>query len=148
MSKEHLYEVDLEWNSNRKGTLSSSVLDQKIEVATPPQFKGGMEGIWSPEHLFVASVNSCLMTTFLAIAEFSKLDFNSIRVSGTGKLDKVEGRFMVSEITLKAVVDIPDGKDVEKAERILRKAKASCLISNSIKSEVNFHPDVRVTVPA
>lgn len=148
MSNEHLYEVDLEWNHNRKGTLSSSVLDQKIEVATPPQFKGGMEGIWSPEHLFVASVNSCLMTTFLAIAEFSKLDFISIKISGKGKLDKVEGRFMVSEITLNAIVEIPNDKDVQKAERILRKAKSSCLISNSIKSEVNFHPDIRVTVSA
>lgn len=147
MSNEHLYEVDLEWNTNRKGTLSSSILDQKIEVATPPQFKGGMEGIWSPEHLFVASVNSCLMTTFLAIAEFSNLDFTSIRVSGAGKLDKVEGRFMVSEITLNATVEISDEKDVERAGRILRKAKSSCLISNSIKSEVYFHPDVRVTEP-
>lgn len=148
MFNEHIYEVDLEWNNNRKGTLSSSVLDQNIEVATPPQFKGGMEGIWSPEHLFVASINSCLMTTFLAIAEFSKLDFTSIRVSGNGELKKVDGRFMVNQITLNAVIEIPNEKDVEKAGRILRKAKTSCLISNSIKSEVYFHPEVRVTVPA
>lgn len=61
-----------------KGIMSSPILPLKIEVATPPEFPKGMEGIWSPEHLLVAAVNSYLMTTFLAIAENSKLEFNYI----------------------------------------------------------------------
>ena len=69
MSTTHFYDVNVEWNEARKGTMSSSVLTDKIEVATPPQFPNGMNNIWSPEHLLVAAVNSCLMTTFLAIAE-------------------------------------------------------------------------------
>lgn len=34
----HMYEVDLNWNNDRKGTLSSRVLHDNINVATPPQF--------------------------------------------------------------------------------------------------------------
>ena len=75
MSIEHLYEVDLNWVNGRLGTLSSDELKDVVNVATPPQFPNGIENIWSPEHLFTAAVNSCLMTTFLAVAEYSKLEF-------------------------------------------------------------------------
>ena len=80
MSTPFHYEVDLVWQSDRKGTISSPVLSNTIEVATPPEFPKGMPGIWSPEHLLVAAVNSCYMTTFLAIAENSKLPFVSLNV--------------------------------------------------------------------
>ena len=77
----HKYEVNLEWKEDRKGLLSSPILTHEIEVATPPEFPKGMAGIWSPEHLFVAAVNSCLMTSFLAIAENSKFEFISFKSS-------------------------------------------------------------------
>lgn len=69
----HYYNVDANWNTGRKGKLCSPELDTSIciEVATPPAFPKGIAGIWSPEHLFTASVNSCLMMTFLSIAENS-----------------------------------------------------------------------------
>jgi organic hydroperoxide reductase OsmC/OhrA len=72
------YEVNLSWTENRKGIVSSPVLEKTTEVATPPEFPKGMEGIWSPEHLFVAAIESCLMTTFLSVAENSKLEFTSL----------------------------------------------------------------------
>lgn len=78
--KNHEYQVDLNWKEGRIGMLSSPELEEKFEVATPPQFDGGVEGIWSPEHLFVSSVSSCFMTTFTAIAEYSKLNFEDLKV--------------------------------------------------------------------
>lgn len=144
MDNEYYYDVELKWDRDRKGTLRSSVLDQTVEVATPPEFPNGMEGFWSPEHLFVASVSSCLMTTFLAIAENSRLEFTDFDVNGTGKLEKVDGKLMVSEITLNARVEIPDEKDRKLAERILHKAESACLISNSIISKMIFNPKIIV----
>lgn len=73
----HKYLVNLEWSMDRKGEISSPVLDQKIEVATPPEFPKGMPGIWSPEHLFTAAVSSCFMTTFLAIARTQIWNFSA-----------------------------------------------------------------------
>ncbi|MCX6295380.1 MAG: OsmC family peroxiredoxin, partial [Bacteroidetes bacterium] len=80
----HNYNVDLNWISDRKGEISSPELNAKIEVATPPQFPKGIEGIWSPEHLFTAAVNSCFMTTFLSIAENSKLEFVTFSCNAKG----------------------------------------------------------------
>ncbi len=132
----HAYNVNLKWISDRKGEISSPELDTKIEVATPPQFPKGMEGIWSPEHLFTAAVNSCFMTTFLSIAENSRLEFSSFTCEGSGILDQVEGKFLMTEITLKPFLTLSNEKDKEKAERILQKSEAVCLISNSITSKV------------
>ena len=140
----HKYHVDLSWSSDRKGEVSSPVLNQKIEVATPPEFPKGMPGIWSPEHLFTAAVSSCFMTTFLAIAENSSLEFTSLTCPAEGILDKKEGKFAMTEVILKPVLTIPHEADRDRAERILQKAEKACLISNSITSEVKLVTEVQI----
>lgn len=144
MSTTHFYDVNVEWNEARKGTMSSSVLSDKIEVATPPQFPNGMENIWSPEHLLVAAVNSCLMTTFLAIAENFKLEFTSFNSNAVGKLEIVDGKYMISEIELQPTVAVKNEESVEKAQRVLLKSEKACLISNSVKSTIIFKPQIIV----
>lgn len=136
------YNVNVDWNIDRKGTMCSPELNKEggncIEVATPPDFPKGMPGIRSPEHLFTAAINSCLMTTFLAIAENSALAFENFSCNATGKLEKVEGKYMMSEVILEPHVVISNEKDREKAERVLQKSEAACLISNSVKSRVSM----------
>jgi len=138
----HSYNVSLKWNEGRKGIMHSPELPTKIEVATPPQFDKGIPGIWSPEHLFTASVLSCFMTTFLAIAEYSKLEFISFDCDAEGVLDKVDSKFLMTEVTLKARLVIDDASKKERAERILEKSEAACLISNSIKTKVNLIAEI------
>lgn len=131
----HYYQVDLNWISDRKGMLSSPELTQTVEVATPPQFPKGMEGIWSPEHLLTAAVNSCFMTTFLAIAENSKLEFRKFQCSTKGKLEQVEGKYLMTEMIVQPVLGILKEEDRERADRVLHKSEAACLISNSIHAK-------------
>jgi|SRR6185503_6025939 len=146
MNTEHLYEVDLNWVNGRLGTLSSDELTDMVNVATPPQFPGGIENIWSPEHLFTAAVNSCLMTTFLAVAEYSKLEFEHFSSKASGKLEMIDGKYMMSEVTLMPQLIINNEATREKAMRVLQKAEAACLISNSVKSKIIFRPEVVVKV--
>jgi peroxiredoxin-like protein len=134
----HFYNVDLKWLEDRKGIINSPELNSSIEVATPPQFAKGIEGIWSPEHLLTAAVNSCFMTTFLAISENSKLEYSNFACNAKGKLEQVEGKFLMTEILLEAILTISNEADKEKAERILQKSEVACLISNSIKSKVSL----------
>jgi organic hydroperoxide reductase OsmC/OhrA len=144
----HFYNVNISWKTDRKGVMCSPELDQEmgtcIEVATPPEFPKGIPGIWSPEHLFTAAVSSCLMTTFLAIADNSKLTFTDFKCNSKGKLEQIDGKYIMSEIILEASVTILDIKDKEKAERILFKSEAACLISNSIKSKITLIPIINV----
>jgi peroxiredoxin-like protein len=144
MPNEHFYEVAVKWSADRKGIMSSPVLMQKIEVATPPEFPKGMVNIWSPEHLLVAAVNGCLMTTFLAIAENSRLEFKTFDSNAIGKLEIVDGKYMISEIKLMPVVVIANESDKEKTERVLIKSEKACLISNSVKSTIIFNPTITI----
>ncbi|MES2765250.1 MAG: OsmC family protein [Bacteroidota bacterium] len=144
MENAHYYEVGLHWDGGRTGTLSSQILNDTIEVATPPEFDKGVAGIWSPEHLLVAAANSCLMTTFLAIAEKSRLDFFEFTSHATGKLEQVDGKYMISEITLRPVLTVLKDEDVDKASRLLFKAEANCLITESLKTHITLEPSIRL----
>jgi organic hydroperoxide reductase OsmC/OhrA len=146
----HFYNIDIAWSRDRKGIMCSPELNVVaqtsgcIEVATPPEFPKGIPGIWSPEHLFTASVSSCLMTTFLAIAENSKLDFLSFHCRAKGKLEQVEGKFLMTEVLLLPTVVVTKEIDIERAFRVLQKSEENCLISNSVKANVVMKPDVQV----
>jgi len=146
MSDEHKYNVNLSWKEGRLGTLRSPELNEEIEVATPPDFDGGVEGIWSPEHLFLSSVSSCFMTTFVAIAEYSKLSFEDLQVKATAELGKVDGKFEVTKIRLNPELMISDEKFADKARRIMEKAEQACLITRSIKTEIIFEPTLTVGI--
>ena len=122
----HLYNVDISWTKERQGEMSSPELSTVIEIATPPQFPNGVEGIWSPEHLFTSAVASCLMTTFLSIAENSKLEFTAFSCKSHGKLEQIEGKFLMTEVILEPTVTIANESDREKADRVLQKSEQHC----------------------
>lgn len=144
----HFYNVDITWNEDRKGVMCSPELNPDsgscIEVATPPEFPKGIPGIWSPEHLFTAAVSSCLMTTFLAIAENFKLTFTDFSCKSKGKLEQVDGKYLMTEITLEPTVTIINENDREKALRVLQKSETACLISNSVKSKIIMVPTIKL----
>ncbi len=143
MEEVFYYNTNVNWSEGRIGKLSSEGMEY-ITVATPPEFSGGVPNIWSPEHLFVASANICLMTTFLAIAENSKLNFISYSSSGTGKIEKVEGKFFVTQIELSPRILVANEHDKERALRIIEKSEKTCLISRSMKSEIILKPEITV----
>ncbi len=141
---EHAYEVGLSWKYGRVGQISSPDLKTVIEIATPPEFDGGLPGIWSPEHLFTASIASCFMTTFVAISENSKLAYDSLKVDSIGYLGKEDGKFVMTKVVLKPTLVIQNESDAEKAERILHKAESACLITRSVKTDVSLETTIRV----
>lgn len=143
MDNEKKYQVQVSWNANRNGTLSSEVLDEKLRVATPPEFPKGEANIWSPEHYFLAAINGCLLTTFLAIAENFKLDFVDFSSNAEGKLDIVDKKYVVSEVILKPTISIKKSSDKELAQKVIEKAEHACLISNSVKSKITMHPTIK-----
>lgn len=138
--KVYLYQTAVKWTEQRKGVISCAGKPD-VEVATPPEFKGHA-GIWSPEDLFVASANICLMTTFLAVAERAGLPFTAYESSAEGRLELVEGKFQFTAITLKPVITLKAGADAAKAKELIEKAEANCLISNSMKAQVHLEATV------
>jgi len=143
MERQYLYETKVEWTGAREGELTAGALP-RLHVDAPPEFNGH-EGSWTPEHLFVGAVNSCFMTTFLAIAQNSRLEFVSFNAAAEGKLEKREGLgFSITEIVLRPKLTLRNARDADRAGRILDKAEKHCLISNSVKTQIRLEPEIEV----
>ena len=82
------------------------------------------------------------MTTFLAISENSRLEFISFKCGSKGILDKVDGKFVISEVLLFPEVVITNESQRERTKRILDKSEKACLISNSITSKVTMESKI------
>jgi peroxiredoxin-like protein len=135
------YETQVEWKKEKEGQIGGPSLPA-VPVGVPPEFKG-REGVWSPEHLFVASLNTCYMLTFLAVAENSKVPLVSFSSTAKGKLEKVLGsNYQITEIVVKPRVVIASANDLVRIPRILEKAKENCFVSNSIKTVIKLEPEV------
>lgn len=142
MSQEHFYQVDLKWKKGRIGEVSSPVLDQTIECATPPEFPNGVPNIWSPEHFYAAAINSCFMTTFLAIAENSKVEFENFACSTEIKLELVERKYLITQASVFPKVKLVNPEQKERMLRVIEKTKENCLVTNSMKTEIILNPEI------
>lgn len=140
-SKVYFYQTSVKWTEQRKGTISCAGKPD-VQVATPPEFKGH-ENIWSPEDLFVASANVCLMTTFLAVADRAGLAFSSYESTAEGRLEIVEGKFQFTAITIRPSIILQPGGDPARAKELIEKAEHNCLISNSMKAKVTLEATIR-----
>jgi organic hydroperoxide reductase OsmC/OhrA len=141
MENVYFYETEVEWKGEREGNLRGPNLPV-VAVDAPLEFKGH-EGKWTPEHLFVASVNTCFMMTFLAITEYSKLPLVSFRSTATGKLEKVQGAgYQLIEVVIKPSLVIASAQDLARTPRILEKAKENCFVTNAIKIAVKLQPEI------
>jgi peroxiredoxin-like protein len=138
----HNYTVKVAWNRGRRGMMWSPDFQMHggngncIEVATPPEFPGGVAGVWSPEHLLTGAVSSCFMTTFLALAEKSKLEFTSFSCHAEGKLDVLNGQLQITEVVLVPSICLDSADDQDKALRILEKTERLCPITHALKAAV------------
>jgi organic hydroperoxide reductase OsmC/OhrA len=144
---DHRYTCNLTWSGEKRGRLEAPGF-QPVEVATPPEFNGH-PGIWSPEHLFVAASLSCLMTTFLSLAEKARLRLASFRASATGRLTQgADSKLAITEILLTPEVVVFDAADEAKALELIEKAEKYCLISHSMTSTITLEPRIAVSPAA
>ncbi|MFT5229867.1 MAG: organic hydroperoxide reductase OsmC/OhrA [Urechidicola sp.] len=138
------YKVNLKSKGNRKGFLIASVLPKNSEEKTFLDLQKTMEETCSPEHLLLASINSCLMANFLTAAENSNIQIISFESSSSCTIDVIKGKDTITEIMLKPKVVIPYFQNPERVRYILEMSKKSCLILNSIKPNIRLEPEVSI----
>jgi organic hydroperoxide reductase OsmC/OhrA len=140
----HFYETSLRYEEDRRGTASSPGLPD-LPFSAPPEFNGE-PGYWSPEHLYVLAAETCLMATFVAIAEYSELPVRSYSSTARGKLEWIEGQgYRFTELEIRPKVEIEKEADREKALKVLQKAEKGCLIARSMSANIAVVPDIVVS---
>lgn len=116
--------------------------DQIVRSSAAPEYSGNPE-MSNPEEALLASLSSCHMLTFLAIAALKRLVVDSYEdepVAELGKNDR--GKIMISRLALRPKVAF-GGERIPDADAVLelhRKAKENCFIGNSLLSQVVLEP--------
>jgi organic hydroperoxide reductase OsmC/OhrA len=134
--KSFRYKAKTAWNSARRGTLSA-LGKPNIVVGSPPEFKGQPD-TWAPEELLVGSVNTCVMLTFLTLAQAKGLVPLGYQSEAEGLLENIEGKYRVTEVTVRPRVTLNGTAELGRAREIMESVEAQCFISNSIKSKVTL----------
>ena len=92
-----------------------------------------------PEEAFVASLSSCHMLTFLAIACKQKFVLDSYEDEAVGHMEKnAEGKLAITKVVLRPKIKFSGEKQPtpEELEKLHHGAHDNCFIANSVKTEV------------
>ncbi len=141
-AKSFSYTTGVRWEAELLGTLACQGRPD-IKISSPPEFKG-QDGLWTPETLYVGSIESCLFLTFVALAKAKKLDFLGYESQAVGTLEQLYGKFVVSKVVVKPKVTVKTAEDAKVAQDVLGTMHDQCFISNSVESEVVVEPEVKV----
>ena len=112
-----------------------------VWVSSPPEFKGEA-GHWTPEDLFVASIDVCLMLTFVGLAEKHKLSFLSYESSAQGLLEWEEHSYRFTRVVVTPIITLFDEASFAAAREIIDKAHHTCLVANSVRCAVVVEPQL------
>jgi peroxiredoxin-like protein len=145
--KDFRFQVDVDGAARRVVTLTAEG-KPTLTVATPPEFRGGVSGVWSPEDMLVAATATCYALTLAAVAERRALPLRSLAITAAGHVAKrADGRFGFVVIELGVKVTTDEGFESE-AENASQRAETACIISNALAVPVEVELEVRTTAVA
>jgi organic hydroperoxide reductase OsmC/OhrA len=138
--RSYTYKTSTAWTSARSGVLESNG-KPSIKVASPPEFKGEA-GVWTPEDLFVASVEICHMATFMSFAARRAIPIKSYKSHSNGVLEFVDGDYRFTRIVIFPTIVVGSAASEREVHGILQEAQKHCLVTNSIASIVEVNPTI------
>lgn len=124
------------YNRNHEVSFSGP---QQLKTSAAKEYFGNVD-MTNPEELLGASLASCHLLTFLAVAAKSGYNIESYKCRAEAMLSKnEEGRIFVSEINLTPEI-IFNGKlpTAEQLSSLHDKSHKNCFIAQSLKTKVNI----------
>jgi len=135
------YETRVTWEEGKQASIHAG--DKAIlQVAAPPEF-GGPEDMWSPEELLVASVGSCLMTTFLYFIELLKIRLVSCESNASGAMEKTPDGLRFTAMDVAIAAKVKSASDYQKTTELKKKLEKYCPVSTSLNFPVRLSLEVR-----
>ncbi len=113
-----------------------------VRASANPSYLGA-ESYVDPEEAFVASLSSCHMLTFLALAAKKRYVVDDYLDHAVGILDKdAGGKLAMTKVTLRPRVAFSGEKmpTPEEVRQLHDRAHHNCFIANSVKTEVVVEP--------
>ncbi len=121
-----------------------------VEASAAPAFLGDDSRV-DPEEAFVASLASCHMLTFLAVAARKRLSVESYTDDAVGVLEKNEdGKLAVTVVRLRprVVFSADSEPSPEVLEKLHEVAHRECFLANSVRTDIRVElGDADTSVP-
>lgn len=114
----------------------------KIEVSSAPDLYRNPQ-FQSPEELFIASVSSCFMLTFLSLAAKKNITVDNYIDDATCYRSSLVGKQQaITEITLRPIITFPKNRkpDEKSLNQLVKSAHDRCFIANSIIATITVNP--------
>jgi organic hydroperoxide reductase OsmC/OhrA len=139
----HVFETELVWKEGKECQAKARE-KPALTVATPPEF-GGPGGVWSPEELFVAAVETCLMSTLLYFTDRFELPLRSYTSSSKGVVERtLEGlRFTGIDVAIHIAFSSEEVADKASALHLRQKLEKYCPVSASLDCPVRLTLEVQ-----
>jgi len=126
------------WSGGEPGDVRAHTIElaaEALAASSAPDF-GGDSKRADPEELFVASLSSCHMLWFLALARAEKIRVAAYEDEAEGSLDGT--RFI--RVVLRPRVAFDGEVDGEKLDSLHHRAHERCFIANSVSCPVEIEP--------
>ena len=135
--KEMQFPVSVRW---RGGRIVDADARGKggLTLATPPEFRSGVEGHWTAEDLLVTSAASCFALTLAAVAEHHDAPLRDATITATGHMSRRDdGRFGFTVIEIDARLETSRGGE-DAVRRAAAEAERACLVSHALDVPVHI----------
>src|SRR5947208_16743080 len=112
----------------------------EMQASAAPAYLGNPELV-DPEEAFVASLSSCQMLTFLAIAAKKKFVLDEYVDEATGYMEKnADGKLAITRVTLRPRLRFSGEKQPtpQEIEEMKHAAPEQCCIRHSVKTEITI----------
>jgi len=111
-----------------------------VQASAAPAFRGD-PALVDPEEAFVASLASCHLLTFLALAARAGHTVEAYDDEAEGTMAaNAEGRLAITRVVLRPRVTFGDGVPPGEVARLHEQAHAECFIANSVRTDVVVEP--------
>lgn len=154
MPKEHTYESSIRWSGNKgDGTKSYKGYDRTWDIVNPGQaivhcsndpLLGGDPSKPNPEDLLLSALSACHMLWYLHLASSAGIVVTGYEDTplGVGESDNSgAGRFV--RATLRPVIEVLKGTDLEKADDIHHQIHQYCFIARSVSFPISYEARYR-----
>ena len=110
----------------------------EMTASAAPAYLGDPKNV-NPEEAYIASLSSCHMLTFLAIACKQKFVLDEYIDEAVGHMEKnAEGKMAITKVTLTPKITFSGDKkpSAEELDKMHHAAHENCFIANSVKTEI------------
>jgi organic hydroperoxide reductase OsmC/OhrA len=142
----HHFEGRLAWRSGGEGTTAGNHRVEfpgrpALELSGAPQYRGDGTKL-NPEELLAASLASCQMLSYLALAPRAGVTVLAYDDTPRATLAIVDKKMRIAEILLRPRITVPEGADADAARTLVERAHEICFVGLSLACAVRIEPEI------